>query len=121
VVGRKPRAPEVDVRAGRCAEQDYLKPLTAPDQLRQIECRGNIGDMPATRLLEKRQLQAFAAQRALVDDCKVAPNRADKAIARTVRKLHLVLAEMIQSIQVSPSPTGSRPAAENGVLASPSG
>ena len=82
------------MRAGRSADQDYLKPLTAADQLRQLDCRCDIGDMPASRLLEERQFEAFATQRALIDDREVAPDRADKP-ARAVCKARLGFAEMI--------------------------
>jgi len=94
---------KVDMRAGRSTEQDYLKPLTAPEQLRQLDCRCDIGDVPAPRLLEKRQFEAFAAQRALIDDRKVAPNWADKPTVRTMREACLGSAEMIGSVQVNPS------------------
>jgi hypothetical protein len=46
-------------------------------------------------LLEKRQFEAFATQRALIDDREVAPDRADKPAARAVRKARLGFAEMI--------------------------
>jgi hypothetical protein len=43
------------MRAGRSAEQDDLKSLAAPDQLRQFDRCRYIGDMPTPGLLEKRQ------------------------------------------------------------------
>jgi hypothetical protein len=67
----------------------------------------DIGDVPPPRLLEQRQFEAFAAQRALIDDRKVAPNWADEPIVRTVREANLGSADVIESVQVNPSPTGT--------------
>src|SRR5215469_12308671 len=105
--------------AGRAAEQDYLKALAAPYQLRQIGRCCDIGDMPAPGLLEQRQSQALAAQWALIHDCKMAAHRPDKPAA--ICKPHLAFAELVEPVQVDPSPSILADQAKNDFAARLSG
>ena len=52
----------------RSAEQDHIEFLAAAARTASARSRADVGDLPAPRLLGKRQFQAIAAQRALIDD-----------------------------------------------------
>jgi hypothetical protein len=58
--------------------------------------------MPTARLLGKCEFKAFAAQRALIDDCEVPPDRVDKPAGCAARKARLGFAEIKDPIQVAP-------------------
>src|SRR5438093_12096991 len=88
--------------ASRCAEQDHLETRPAPDQLRELGGIREVGHMPTARLLGERELKAFAAQRALIDDREVATVRVDKPVGCAARKARLGLAQIKDPVLVAP-------------------
>src|SRR6266446_4235234 len=88
--------------ASRRAEQNHLEARPAPDKLRELGGIREIGHMPTARLQGECEFKAFAAQRAPIDDCEVAPDRVDKPARCAARKARLGLAEIKEPVQVTP-------------------
>src|SRR5437667_11814029 len=103
------------MRGCRSAEQDYLEPGAATNQLRQLASRRDVGNMPSPRLLGERQFEAFTAQRARIDYREVAPDRVDIPVARAARQVRFSFAEVVQSVQFAP--LAATAAGENEALA----
>ena len=66
---------------------DAREALAFLHQTHQIGGRRHIGDPPAPGLLAERQLEALAAQPALVDDREVTPGRLGELEIRAWRKI----------------------------------